>query len=144
MYLLADHKICRQIQRNSNVFILLPKQYSYALHRRTRPCWHMSFTGEYKTCRKHRETLLNPLANKVVLVHPSPLYSTHLAPVPTCRIHKSKKKSEKQSFAAYDVLVHPSPLYFSFSRSCSRAPITAVLDKTYTCTFLQTPQFAKK
>jgi hypothetical protein len=35
-------------------------------------------------------------------------------------------------------------LYFSCYLSCTRAPITAVLDTPYNCTFLNNPKFADK
>jgi hypothetical protein len=93
-------------------------------------------TCPFASNKKHAENIgkqyCTPLPSEAVLEYPPLLYLIHLTPVPTCRIHNLQKKNRE------------TVIYYSCCLSCTRAPITAVLDTPCTCIFLQNPKFADR
>ena len=111
-----EQKTCRKTYANTTVLLLLSKLYSCTHHRCTRRTLHLYFLADrYNETRPTFPTVLDPC--------------WHLS-LPngqnTCRKHRK------------------TLLYSSCYRCCAHAPITAVLDKPYTCTCLHNPKFADK
>ena len=132
LYFPAESKICKYLFRETVMYssccLRCTSAPSTAVLDTAGTCLFTENKNHAENIGKHYCT---PLANESVLVHPWPLYSTDLTPVPTCRIHNLQKKYRE------------TVMYSSCCLRCTRAPLTAVLDPAGACPFPKNKQRAE-